>query len=124
MGQRPRPAARQMVMRVLPLILALFAGCAVAPPAVPVAMPVTVQMPMYKMVYCSAPVPARPALPIAALKPESAPADTIRAYAETVVILKGAVGERDMVIAGCAAPAASDNNDAKGPANGETAQRK
>ena len=44
---------------------------------------------------------------MAELKRGTAPADTIRAYAATVVILKAAVRERDAVLAGCAKPADS-----------------
>lgn len=75
----------------------------------PIAEPVTVKVPVYKPVYCQIPALAKPALPIAELQPDSAPADTIRAYAATVVILKGALGERDAVIAGCAKPPANNS---------------
>ena len=90
--------------RFLPLLLVLIAGCASAPPFAPVATPVTVKVPVYEPVYCATPALAKPALPIAQLQANSAPADTMRAYAATVVMLKGAVNERDAVIAGCAKP--------------------
>ncbi|MBF6559121.1 MAG: hypothetical protein IVW56_02435 [Candidatus Binataceae bacterium] len=62
-------------------------------------------MPIYAPVYCEPPALTHPALPIAALTARSAAADTMRAYAATVEILKGAVDDRDAVIAGCASPA-------------------
>ena len=104
-----------MVRRVLPLILALLAGCASAPP-LEVPMPVTVKEPVYVPVYCPVPRLAPPAMAVAGLVPDSPPADTIRAYAATVVTLKGAVTERDAIIAGCAAPAGA--NDTDGTASG------
>lgn len=107
MGQRARPATRPMVKCVLPLGLALLAGCAVAPPNPPEAVPVTVKVPVYEPVYCSPPKLERPVLPVGALTPGTGPADTMRAYAATVVILKGAVNERDEVIAGCEKPGGS-----------------
>jgi len=94
-----------MVRRLLPPILGLLAACASAPPSVPPAEPVAVQMPIYAPVYCEPPALIHPALPIAALTAQSAAADTMRAYAATVEILKGAVDDRDAVIAGCASPA-------------------
>jgi hypothetical protein len=66
-----------------------------------VATPVEVQIPVYKPVYCTAPALDHPRLPVATLAAGSAPADTLRAYAATVVLLKGAVRDRDEVIAGC-----------------------
>ncbi|MGH7935214.1 MAG: hypothetical protein ACREQN_18890 [Candidatus Binataceae bacterium] len=93
-----------MVKRPLPLILVLLAGCALAPPLTAAPRPVMVNVPVYQRIYCKVPQLRRPALPIAQLTPTAMPADTIRAYAATVVLLKGAVKERDAVIAGCAAP--------------------
>ncbi|MGH7914268.1 MAG: hypothetical protein ACREPW_06425, partial [Candidatus Binataceae bacterium] len=61
-----------------------------------------VQVPVLHETPCPAPALADPALPIAGLKPGSPPADTMRAYAAAVVLLKGAVRERDAVLAGCA----------------------
>lgn len=93
-----------MVKRILPLTLALLAGCALAPPATPTVQPIAVKVPVAVPVYCTIPKLARPELPISQLKPQSPPAQTIRAYAASVVLLKGAVIERDAVIAGCARP--------------------
>ncbi|HLW69389.1 MAG TPA: hypothetical protein VKS22_02085 [Candidatus Binataceae bacterium] len=95
-----------MVRRLLPLILIQLAGCASAPPFLPPAEPVEVRIPVDRPVYCAAPPPARPVLPIGALRTGSSPAETLRSYAATVIILKGAVRERDTLIAGCAAPPA------------------
>jgi len=95
-----------MVRRLLPPLLALLAGCASAPPPIAPAAPVTVKVPILRPLPCDPPRMGRPALPIAELKPASPPADTMRAYAATVAILKGAVAERDAALAGCSAPAA------------------
>ena len=54
-----------------------------------------VQVPVLHETPCPAPALADPALPLAGLRPESPPADTMRAYAAAVAILKGAVRERD-----------------------------
>ena len=94
-----------MVRRLLPPLLALLAGCASSPPAIAPAVPVTVKVPILRTLPCDPPRLGRPALPIAALQPASPPADTIRAYAATVVILKGVVADRDAALAGCAASA-------------------
>jgi len=83
-------------------IAAAIGGCARA--AAPIAVPMKVSVPIPVPVYCAAPAPPRPALQIASLAPDSAPADTIRAYAATVVILKAAVVERDQLLRACAAP--------------------
>lgn len=96
-----------MVTCILPLILVLLAGCALVPPAAPIPAPVTVKVPVYETVYCRPPKLQRPRLPIAELVADSSPADTVRAYAATVVLLKGAVKERDEVIAGCEKPAST-----------------
>jgi hypothetical protein len=96
-----------MVKCVLPLILVLTAGCAITPPSISPAMPVTVKVPVEVPVYCEAPPLAHPQLPIARLNAASPAADTIRSWAATVVLLKGAVEERDAVIAGCVRPEAT-----------------
>jgi hypothetical protein len=96
-----------MVKCVLPLILALVSGCAAAPPNPIVATPIEVKVPVLQPVYCPATWPQRPDLPIAKLHHGSAPADTIRAYAASVVLLKGAVEERELLLASCSAPAVS-----------------
>jgi hypothetical protein len=94
-----------MVKRLLPLILIQLCSCALAPPfSAPVA-PVEVRVPIDRPVYCVAAAPARPALPISQLQSDSSPAATVRSYAATVVLLKGAVEERDALLAGCTAPA-------------------
>ena len=94
-----------MVRRLLPLILILLAGCAFSPPFFAPATPVEVKVPVFEPVYCTPPPLANPTLPISALTAASAPADTIRAYAATVVLLKGTVRERDAMIEGCEEPA-------------------
>jgi hypothetical protein len=96
-----------MVKRFLPLSLVLLAGCALSPPAFAPATPVEVSVPVYEPVYCPIPTLANPRLPISALTPESPPADTLRAYAASVVLLKAAVRELDDVLEGCAEPAAT-----------------
>jgi hypothetical protein len=97
-----------MVKRLLPLILVLLAGCAFSPPFLSApAVPMKVEVPVFEPVYCQAPQTAPPALPIASLTPATAPADTMRAYVATVIVLKGLVHERDTLIAGCAEPASS-----------------
>jgi hypothetical protein len=78
------------------------AGCAVGSAPAPVVRPLMVRVPVLHETPCPMPALADPALPIAGLKPASAPADTMRAYAAAVAILKGAVRERDAVLAGCA----------------------
>lgn len=103
-----------MVKCLLPLILVPLAGCAFSPPFPPPAVPVTVKVPVFQPIYCKAPRLDSPALPIADLTPVSAPAETIRAYAATVVLLKGAVRERDSVIASCEDPAGDSTESAKG----------
>jgi hypothetical protein len=78
------------------------AGCAAGAPAAPTVRPLIVQVPVLHETPCPAPALADPALPIAGLMAASPPADTMRAYAAAVAILKGAVRERDAVLAGCA----------------------
>jgi hypothetical protein len=106
MGQR---AGRGVVFMVRTLLSALtaatvVAGCGGGVPQ-PILTPIEVKVPIATPIYCDVAKLDKPALPLSALKPDSAPADTIRAYAATVAILKGAVTQRDSVIAGCAAPA-------------------
>ena len=84
----------------------LAAGCASERPQ-PIPTPIEVKIPVPVPIYCSGSKLAKPALSIAALKADSPPADTIRAYAATVAILKGAVKARDAALAGCVAPASS-----------------
>ena len=101
-----------MVKCVLPLSLMLLTGCAVAPPNPSEPSPVMVKVPVYEPIYCATPKLERPVLPVGALRPDSLPADTMKAYAATVAILKGAVDERDEVIAGCEKPGGGGTNDA------------
>ena len=101
-----------MVKCVLPLTLVLVASCAAAPPIDVVARTITVKVPMYQSVYCNPPELENPELPVSALRPGTTPAATMRAFAGSIVILKGAVRERDEIIKGCEKPAAP--SDAKG----------
>jgi hypothetical protein len=89
-----------------------LAGCAGASIA-PAPRPVMVEVPVPTLVYCAAPAPTRPVLAIASLDSDSPPADTVRAYAASVMVLKAAVVERDSILRGCAAPA-----DAAAPSGG------
>lgn len=74
-------------------------GCATAPPPAPRAIMVRVPVPIE--IPCQVAAMGRPAMPIAELGADSAPADTVRAYAATVAILKGAVEQRDAALSGC-----------------------
>lgn len=85
-------------------VAAAIGGCARA--ASPIAVPMKVNVPIPEPVYCAAAAPARPALEIASLTSGSTPADTLRAYAASVVILKAAVVQRDQLLQACAAPQA------------------
>ncbi len=78
-----------------------IAGCAAGAGSAPAVRPLMVQVPVLHETACPAPTLTDPALPLASLKPDSPPADTMRAYAAAVAILKGAVRERDAVLAGC-----------------------
>ena len=119
MGQRAGGGAGRMVTRRCAVValaatalaataLAAMAvtmqwACAVAPPSPP-PQPVMVNVPVPTAVYCDAPELGKPALALARLTPDSPPADTIRAYAASVELLKGAVIERDKIIDGCRRP--------------------
>jgi len=83
-------------------IAAAIAGCAAAAAPAPAVRPLMVQVPVLHETPCPVPALEHPVLPIAGLKPSSPPADTMRAYAAAVAILKGAVRERDAVLEGCA----------------------
>lgn len=110
---RPRTATRMPARKATGSIWGLglavivgslgIIGCATRPAPVPPA-PFTVDVPVPEPVYCSAQAPARPALPISALSESSSPADTIRAYAASVIILKGAVEQLARILAGCTRP--------------------
>ncbi len=115
MGQR---ASGRVVVMVkigclIAVTLAAAAGCA-GQPRNPAFTPIEVKIPVATPVYCELAKLTKPELPIADLKPDSAAADTLRAYAATVAILKGAVRERDAVIAGCAAPMGSVRGASRG----------
>ncbi len=84
--------------------LAMMEACAVAP-SNPPPHPVMVDVAVPTPVYCDVPKLQKPALALAGLKPDSPPADTIRAYAASVELLKGALIERDKIIDGCRRPA-------------------
>ena len=88
------------------ILVGSICGCAAEQPQ-PILTPVEVKVPVETPVYCQVGKLDKPELPIAALKADSAPDDTIRAYAATVAILKGAVRQRDLVIERCAAPASN-----------------
>jgi hypothetical protein len=92
----------------------MLAGCAAQKPQT-IATPVTVEVPVPTPVYCPAPHLPHPALGLSALKPDSPPADTMRAYAAAVAVLEGAVSERDDVIAGCTRPLESDGGQGRPP---------
>ena len=102
--------------RAIPILVLAFAlaGCAAGAAPAPTVRPLMVQVPVLHETPCPAPALTDPALPLAGLQPESPPADTMRAYAAAVAILKGAVRERDAVLAGCVradrpAPAQAEN---------------
>ena len=89
------------------LAAALLAGCVggcVSAPPDPVLTPVEVRMPVETPVYCKVGKLDKPALPLSSLRPDSSAADCIRAYAAAVAVLKGAVLQRDLIIAACAGP--------------------
>ena len=86
----------------LALLVVAIGGCSAQPPQ-PILTPVQVKVPVAVPVYCKVAKLDKPVLPIAALKADSAPDDTVRAYAATVAVLKGAVRQRDLIIAGCVA---------------------
>ena len=127
MGQRGSPRARQMVKTIcLPheearnprwvshpdllfCFLLALAGCArVAPASAP--RPITVEIPVPTPIYCQVPTLQPPILAIAALTPDSPPADTVRSYAASVDVLKSAVRERDAILQGCAAPSGTSTS--------------
>ena len=114
--RRLRARTRVLVNRAIPTLVLAFAlaGCAAGTGPTPTVRPLMVQVPVLHETPCPAPTLADPALPLAGLRPESPPADTMRAYAAAVAILKGAVRERDAVLAGCVradrpAPAQAEN---------------
>ena len=66
-----------------------LAGCAAGAGPAPTVRPLMVQVPVLHETPCPVPALADPALPLAGVGPESPPADTMRAYAAAVAILKG-----------------------------------
>jgi hypothetical protein len=90
------------------MLACVLVGCATTAAPAPIARPVMVEVPVLHEMPCPVPALDHPTLPLAALKPDSPPADTMRVYAATVVILKGAVRQRDALLAGCARRAASE----------------
>jgi hypothetical protein len=98
----PRALCRAGSFGAIAAIATAIAGCAAAAAPAPAVRPLMVQVPVLHETPCPVPALEHPVLPIAGLKPGSPPADTMRAYAAAVAILKGAVRERDAVLAGCA----------------------
>ncbi|MGH7917271.1 MAG: hypothetical protein ACREQE_07365 [Candidatus Binataceae bacterium] len=109
-----------MVRRLLPLTLALLAGCASAPSLVPAPRPVMVKVPVFTPVYCEVKQPPPPSLPVAKLGADSAPADTMRAYVASVILLKGALEQSDALLNGCAEPKAANKSSPVTAANPST----
>jgi hypothetical protein len=91
-----------MVRCILPPILALLMGCAAVP--LPPPRPLTVKVPVFTPMYCDVARPPLPKLPLTALKSDSAPGETMRAYVASVILLKGAVEERDALLGSCRPP--------------------
>ena len=86
-------------------LLLSFCLCACAHVAPPAPRPVMVEVPIATPIYCQVPKLQPPILAIAALTPDSLPADTVRSYAASVDVLKSAVQERDTILEACAPPA-------------------
>src|SRR6266404_9242321 len=84
---------------------ASFSLSACAPVAPPAPRPVMVEVPIATPIYCQVPKLQPPILAIAALTPDSPPADTVRSYSASVDVLKSAVHERDTILEACAPPA-------------------
>jgi hypothetical protein len=89
----------------LAMLAIAAAGCAGAAAVAPAPAPMPVSVAVAEPVYCKIPIPADPALAIAALGADSPPADTVRAYASSVAVLKAAVRQRDALLEACAPPA-------------------
>ena len=129
LGQRASGGVGVVVRTQIAVLVLMgsISGCATAQPQ-PILTPVEVKVPVATPVYCNVAKLDKPELPLSALTAASAPDDTIRAYAATVAILKGAVRERDLALAGCAAPAsdqppAAQSHDAAPSAAGEVLKR-
>ncbi|MGH8014320.1 MAG: hypothetical protein ACREQ4_17665 [Candidatus Binataceae bacterium] len=82
-----------------------------------------VRVPVFTPVYCEVKQPPPPALPLAKLRADSAPADTMRAYVASVILLKGALEQSDTLLSGCAEPKAGDGNPPATIAASKTATR-
>ena len=90
-----------MEVRALALVLvAALAGCATTPAVwTPPKLPDTVLVPVAAK--CPAPIiPARPDLPLNAVKPGDPPATVVKAYAETVQVLEDYAGQLEAVLQG------------------------
>lgn len=83
----------------------LIGGCGIVPPEPRVEIQ-RVEVPVAQPIYCDAAIPPRPALAIAALKPDSSAADNQRAMLETVAALKGGYVALEDELRGCAKPEA------------------
>ncbi len=85
-----------MKWTVILIFMLVATGCAtICPPCKP-AKPVTIHIPL---VTCPPPPElVRPELPIDALKPGAAPAEVMRAYVSTTVMLMGYVSELETVV--------------------------
>ena len=92
-----------MVNSRIALVVCIGAMWGCAAQAEPILTPVEVKVPIPTPVYCEVSKLEKPTLPIGGLNAASSPADTIRAYAATVALLKGAVEERDLELVGCTA---------------------
>ncbi len=110
MGERASGGVIVVVRTFIAMLVAVasISGCATRQQQ-PILTPIEVKVPVATPVYCQVAKLDKPELPISALKTDSAPDDTIRAYAATVAILKGAVLQRDLAIEGCAAPAGAQD---------------
>jgi hypothetical protein len=103
-----------MVKSLLVGLILMVSACATE--QAPILTPIEVKVPIAIPVYCQVAKLDKPALPLAGLSSGSAPDDTIRAYAATVAVLKGAVVQRDLMMAGCAAPPGSRSPENPGSA--------
>ena len=72
---------------------------------------------VFALVACARVAAPAPPLAIASLAPDSSPADTMRSYVATVMVLKSAVHERDTILRGCAAPADGGSNSSRADFN-------
>jgi hypothetical protein len=102
-ARNPRWVSHPNLLSIGCLLLSLsLCACAPVAPAAP--RPVMVEVPIATPIYCQVPKLQPPILAIAALTPDSPPADTVRSYAASVDVLKSAVHERDTILEACAPP--------------------